>query len=201
MTKIDCEGLNAFESHNFPTLAEFRTNIQGEENRLDRFCSSRRSEEFFSQMGSDLRHVGRRTFQCSYESQPKRFVAPRLSRHHVFNDATISRTADPRRRPANVRCWKSAHESAGSDRRAAQSDGTRRADRQLYSVLQRKRPLRVRKRHLVAEGRRLFRFRYDDRSRADESNERSTKICIVFFCSCPICSAKIRWISKRKNRN
>jgi lysophospholipase len=29
VTKIDCEGLNAFESHNFPTLAEFRTKIQG----------------------------------------------------------------------------------------------------------------------------------------------------------------------------
>lgn len=28
VTKIDCEGLNAFESHNFPTLAEFRTKIQ-----------------------------------------------------------------------------------------------------------------------------------------------------------------------------
>ena len=29
VTKIDCEGLNAFESSNCPTLAEFRTNIQG----------------------------------------------------------------------------------------------------------------------------------------------------------------------------
>jgi len=29
VTKIDCEGLNAFESHNFPTLAEFRTKIEG----------------------------------------------------------------------------------------------------------------------------------------------------------------------------
>ncbi|CAF4804328.1 unnamed protein product, partial [Rotaria sp. Silwood1] len=28
VTKIDCEGLNAFDSHNFPTLAEFRTKIQ-----------------------------------------------------------------------------------------------------------------------------------------------------------------------------
>ncbi|CAF1162299.1 unnamed protein product [Rotaria sordida] len=28
VTKTDCEGLSAFESHNFPTLAEFRTKIQ-----------------------------------------------------------------------------------------------------------------------------------------------------------------------------
>jgi lysophospholipase len=31
VTKTDCEGLNAFESHNFPTLAEFRTKIQGKQ--------------------------------------------------------------------------------------------------------------------------------------------------------------------------
>ena len=29
VAKIDCEDLNAFESYNFPTLAEFRTKIQG----------------------------------------------------------------------------------------------------------------------------------------------------------------------------
>lgn len=29
VTKIDCEGLNAFDSYNFPVLAEFRTKIQG----------------------------------------------------------------------------------------------------------------------------------------------------------------------------
>lgn len=51
VTKIDCDGLSAFDSCNFPLLAEFRTKIQGKDHQGGNFDCLK---GLFSEMGFNI---------------------------------------------------------------------------------------------------------------------------------------------------